>query len=123
MGHYATKTLGSKAETTGKDLLRDAWGCWLLPVCSGISCASWQNCQASPLLCQGTAQNQGDPQPSLAFAAQQKQGRPHGYLLLRKRQVLLQCGWGLAPLGTLTASAHSQKSRDLLGGCSKGRMP
>lgn len=58
VGHYATKTLGSRTGTTGKDSLRDAWGCWLLPVCSGISHASWQSCPASPLLCQDTAQNQ-----------------------------------------------------------------
>lgn len=52
------KTSGGRTETAGKDSPREAWGCRLLPVCSGISRASWQGCVASPLPCQGAAQNQ-----------------------------------------------------------------
>lgn len=49
---------GGRTETSGKDSPREAWGCRLLPVCSGISHASWQGCVASLLPCQGAAQNQ-----------------------------------------------------------------
>lgn len=63
LGHYATKTSGGRTETTGKDSPREAWGRRLLPVCSGISCASWQGCVASSLSCQGAAQNQESLSP------------------------------------------------------------
>lgn len=65
LGRYETKTSGSRTEKAGKDSPREAWGCRLLPVCSGISCASWQVCVASPLPCQGVAQNQELLCPSL----------------------------------------------------------